>query len=357
MLHIIYKSTAWLILLLLLSVVACGKDDPTSSDNNGNGADVTAPAMVTDLRTNSATTTSIALVWTAPGDDGDTGTASQYDLRFSTFPITDQNWDTATLVDGELAPKAAGDIETFVVSTLESAQEYYFALKTSDEVPNISGLSNVVSDSTKQETTPPATIIDLSVECIAAGSFRLSWTAPGDDGNAADASEYDIRYSTSPILEQTWDSATQVDGESAPKPVGSPDTMVVNGLDVATNLFFAMKAADKVPNWSAISNLFPALAYGNNLWIFPDRVTEGSYLTIIYRTPDTGTSKLHAHFRDEADQWARLVIEWEWPPGIHTREWDFKRSGDYHSYLYNFYTIKLYWNSVVVAEAVARLEQ
>jgi hypothetical protein len=345
--------------IFIASMIACGDDNPASSDKNGggNGADVTAPAVVTDLFARSPTTTSIALVWTAPGDDGDTGTASQYDLRFSTMPITDQNWDTAIPVDGEPLPKPAGEIETFRVMNLESAKEYHFALKTSDEVPNVSGLSNVAFDSTEQETTPPVAVADLSAEGIADGSFRLTWTAPGDDGSVGDASEYDIRYSTSPVLEQSWDSATQVDGENTPKPAGSPDTMLVSGLEAGTNYFFAMKTADEVPNWSEISNLCPALANGNNLWAFPERVKEGNNLTIVYRTPETGTSKLHAHFRNEVDQWARLAIEWERPPGVHTMEWDFKRGGEYHSNPYNVYTLKLYWNSVVVAETMVWLDR
>jgi hypothetical protein len=354
----ISKSVAPWILVLILGIIACGKDDPTSSEETGDdGVDVTPPAAVIDLHTSSPTTTSIALVWSAPGDDGNTGTASQYDVRFSTFPITEQNWSTAIPVDFVPLPKPAGEIETFTVTNLKSAEEYHFALRTSDEVPNVSGLSNIASDSTKQERTPPAAITDLFAEGIEDGMFRLTWTAPGDDGYGGDASAYDIRYSTSPISEQTWASAAHIDGENPPRPVGSPDTMVVSGLEIYTDYFFAMKTADEVPNWSAISNSYPALAYGNKLWIFPERVKEGNLLTIIYRTPESGTSKLHAHYRDEDDQWARLVIEWEWPPGVYTKEWDFKRSGSYHSYPYNYYTIKLYWNSVVVAEALTRLEQ
>lgn len=355
---LIRRLVVSLIPFFIVGMVACGKDDPTSSDDdNGNGVDVTAPAVVTDLRTTSYTTKSMAVVWTAPGDDGNTGTASEYDLRFSKSPITDQNWDTATSVDGETPPKPAGEIETIVVLNLEAAHEYHFALKTSDEVPNVSGLSNVASGSTEQETVPPAAVADLSVECIDDGSFRLTWTAPGDDGSTGDASEYDIRYSTSITSEQTWDSATQVDGENAPKSAGSPDTMVVSGLEAGTNYFFVMKTADEVPNWSAISNLCPALANGNDLWVFPERVKAGNYVTILFRTPDTGTSKLHAHYRYDVDPWRRLAIEWEREPGIYTIEWDFKRGGEYHSYPYMFYTFKLYWNSVVVAEAIAYLYQ
>jgi hypothetical protein len=200
-------------------------------------------------------------------------------------------------------------------------------------------------------------VSDLFAEGIDDGSFRLTWTAPGDDGVLGVASEYDIRYATSPITDQTWDSALQVVEEPSPKPAGSPDTMVTVGLESGINYFFAMKTGDEVPNWSATSNVYPAMASSNNLWAFPDRVKEGNLLTIIYRTPDSGTSKLHAHYRDEEEQWARLAIEWEWPPGIHMMEWDFKRGDNYHLYPYNFYTIKLYWGSVVVAQTMVRFEE
>jgi hypothetical protein len=354
------RSAGLFTVFAILSVLACGDDNPTSSgddDGGGNGVDATAPAAVADLHTDSPTTTSIALVWTAPGDDGDAGTASEYDVRYSTSPITEASWEAATLVDGEPPPKPAGEIETIRVLNLETAEDYYFVLKTSDEIPNVSGLSNVVHDSTNQETAAPDTISDLAAEGFDDGMFRLTWTAPGDDGNLGDASVYDIRYSTSRITEDNWGSATGVDGEPSPATAGSPDTMVVTGLDAATNYFFAMKTADEVPNWSAISNLSPALANGNDLWIFPDRVQQGSSITIIYRTPPSGWSKLHAHYRNEADQWARLAIEWERTPGIYSREWDFRRGSSYHDYPYTFYTLKLYWNSVVVADTLAWLER
>jgi len=347
-----------MVLLLTAGVIACSDDSPTKTEeDNGPGPDVTAPATVSDLVTASPTLTTISLVWTAPGDDGNTGTASEYDLRYSRSLITEQNWDAATQVAGEPAPKPAGELETVRVETLESGRTYYFALKTSDEVPNVSGLSNVASDSTEQETVAPVAVTDLSAESIDDGTFRLTWTAPGDDGGVGNASTYDVRYSTTRITDANWGSATPVDGEGTPNPPGTPDTLVVSGLEAGTNHFFAMKTADEVPNWSEISNLCPALAHGSNLWAFPDRVVQGNYLTIVYRTPDTGMSKLHAHYRNEVDQWARLVIEWNWPPGTHVMEWDFKRAGEYHDNPLNFYTLKLYWGVDGVAEKLVELIQ
>ena len=48
-----------------------------SSTTASGGGDTTAPAAVSNLAAGSPTTNSITLTWTAPGDDGSTGTASQ----------------------------------------------------------------------------------------------------------------------------------------------------------------------------------------------------------------------------------------------------------------------------------------
>jgi len=110
--------------------------------------DATPPATVTNLRTSNPSLDSITLNWTAPGDDGNTGTAWKYDIRYSTSPITDANWNTAAQCAGEPAPKPAGSSEAFTVHGLTPNTTYYFALKTADEVPNWSGLSNVASGAT-----------------------------------------------------------------------------------------------------------------------------------------------------------------------------------------------------------------
>lgn len=94
------------------------------------------------------TSTSINLTWTAPGDDRRTGRASTYDIRYSLSPITAANWGIATQVTGEIVPKTAGSAETFSVTGLNSSTSYYFAIKTADEVPNWSKLSNVVKRTT-----------------------------------------------------------------------------------------------------------------------------------------------------------------------------------------------------------------
>ncbi len=108
-------------------------------------ADVIPPAATIDLRLVSKTETTAALQWTAPGDDGHSGQAFAYDLRWSLEPI-------AGLMDfrhGEFAipppPKVAGLQELVTVTGLpEDTEHIYFALRTLDESGNTSEISNVV---------------------------------------------------------------------------------------------------------------------------------------------------------------------------------------------------------------------
>src|SRR5258706_8493012 len=125
--------------------------------------DLTAPAAVADLAVTATTGTSITVRWTAPGDDGATGTATSYDVRYSTTAITNGNWASATVVTSEPVPAAAGTQQTFTIPGLTGSRTYYIAIKTTDNAGNISGLSNVPSGTTA-DTVPPAPVRDLSMD-------------------------------------------------------------------------------------------------------------------------------------------------------------------------------------------------
>ena len=219
--------------------------------------DTTPPAKISDLAAGTDTDTSIILTWTAPGDDGSTGTAAQYDIRYSMAPITSDNWGSATAVTGEPTPAAAGSTESFTVAGLQPDTPYYFAIETADEVPNWSALSNVPTASTgvTPDTTPPSFVADLAATNPTLTTLDLSWTAPGDDGNTGTASEYDIRYSQSPITSGNWASALQATGEPVPSAAGTAEAFTLAGLQSGTHYYIAIKTADEVPNWSALSNV------------------------------------------------------------------------------------------------------
>jgi hypothetical protein len=130
--------------------------------------DIILPANVADLTTGDTTANSIVLTWTAPGDDAIEGTASEYDIRYSTSgPIdTEGKWDIATQCTGEPSPSSPGTLESFTVTGLSPSTTYWFALKTADEVPNWSGISN--SSSGKTQEAGPQTMhisaIDMSLK-------------------------------------------------------------------------------------------------------------------------------------------------------------------------------------------------
>ncbi|MDO8537972.1 MAG: Ig-like domain-containing protein [archaeon] len=112
-------------------------------------ADTTPPAKITSLYASNPTANSVKLSWNAVGDDGETGTATTYDIRYSNSQITNENdWQNATQAINEPAPAVSGIAETFTVTGLSSSRSYFFAIKTADEKPNWSLFSNIATAST-----------------------------------------------------------------------------------------------------------------------------------------------------------------------------------------------------------------
>lgn len=105
--------------------------------------DITPPAAVTNLSVIGVTSNSATLWWTAPGDDGLLGTATFYDMRYSTSAITSTNFNVATQAVNEPSPASAGTAQSLTITGLVAGRTYYFALKTFDEVNNASALSSV----------------------------------------------------------------------------------------------------------------------------------------------------------------------------------------------------------------------
>lgn len=99
------------------------------------GSDRKAPDMVRDLTAGLRSPHSVVLSWTAPGDDGDSGVSTEYDLRMARDPISASDWNGATPVSGEPKPGPPGAIESFEVTGLEAGSTYHFALRTRDETP------------------------------------------------------------------------------------------------------------------------------------------------------------------------------------------------------------------------------
>lgn len=127
-------------LLTCLFFAACD-DGPTKPRH-----DRTAPQAIVDMAAEAVSPTIVRLTWTSTGDDGVSGRAYAYDIRCSASPIIDSaTWEGATSCEGEPEPQQAGELETYVYTSLLPESQYYFCVRVGDESGNWSGLSNLDS--------------------------------------------------------------------------------------------------------------------------------------------------------------------------------------------------------------------
>jgi hypothetical protein len=106
--------------------------------------DIDAPGTVSDLSASCVGPSFFIMSWTAPGDDGSSGTATAFDIRYSQSEITTANFASATQLSNPPTPLAGGAEQGKSVSGLTQCRNYYFALKTRDEACNWSAMSNVL---------------------------------------------------------------------------------------------------------------------------------------------------------------------------------------------------------------------
>ena len=154
--------------------------------------DTTPPAAITDLSSVTGTAEgTIVLSWTSPGDDGSIGQASAYIVRYSTTGIieTDTQFDLAMDYPNNWVPLSAGEKETHIVEGLKPGITYWFAIKTQDEVPNTSTISN--SPFAPAYNSPPSAPLNLKAS-VSYQTVDLSW----DSNTEPDLAGYNIYRST-----------------------------------------------------------------------------------------------------------------------------------------------------------------
>jgi subtilisin family serine protease len=137
--------------------------------------DSIAPDPVTDLAlAGEPSENSVTLSWTASGDDGATGVAYLYDLRYASSQITEESWNSATAVFGEPLPQPAGTTEYLTVEGLRAGNTFYFALRVVDEMGHASELSNVLEAATAES--------DWTVEIVDSTADYYNSLAYNPDG-------------------------------------------------------------------------------------------------------------------------------------------------------------------------------
>jgi len=151
------------------------------------------------------------------------------------------------------------------------------------------------------DLTPPATVTDLRVQGLSASSATLAWPAPGDDGIAGTAYQYEVRYASDSATVVGWSGALIVTGTATPHSAGATETFEVTGLQTDSTYYFALKTQDESGNWSGLSNVVSATPFTDVVVTFPDtglesaiRAELGKPTEDIYKTELFGIQELRA---------------------------------------------------------------
>ncbi|MBW2637821.1 MAG: lamin tail domain-containing protein, partial [Deltaproteobacteria bacterium] len=226
-----------------------------------------APATITSLSALTGDSGGeVDLTWLVPGDDGTSGaiTGGKFSIRYATY--TGVDWTTASSEWNDFNDKyeleidtdtsAYGEMHGRTMTSLHEGVTYYFRIKTGDEKPNWSGLSNHATAQayTTLDTGLPCAISDLTaLTGTSAGEIQLKWSAPGDDGTMNNNSEgsylvkYASRYIDTGYFDAAWVS-TYTQSWTPDLTPGNEELRTLTGFKEGTTYWFVMKASDSDSN-------------------------------------------------------------------------------------------------------------
>jgi len=183
-----------------------------------------------------------------------TAADTSYDSMANTFSTTGATFHSTTITE------------------LTSGASCNFYIKCKDTAGNQNIDNYTISFSTaliqpEIDTIVPSSINSLTTSDITQNSVKLSWIAPGDDGNIGTAQSYDIRYYTASITEANWSTVSGATGEPVPQISGTSQAHIITGLSPDTTYYFAIKAKDEANNSSGISNVVSAKTQSATLFV------------------------------------------------------------------------------------------
>jgi len=224
--------------------------------------DRTPPARILDLEAVDPAPHAFTFRFTAPGDDGNEGTAAAYELRRGPGPVTEETWDWAVPLASLGSPRPAGSRESVRLVAFQPGTTVHVAVRTRDHAGSWGSVSNDVTVSTPVDDVAPGPVTDLHVTPSGVRRVALAWTAPGNDGNEGVVDRYEVRYAASAVTEGSWGNAALVPGAPGLEPPGTGVKLDVSALPGGRELWFGVRAFDAAGNSSTISNLVLATVAG-----------------------------------------------------------------------------------------------
>ena len=166
-------------------------------------------------------------------------------------------WYTLVTDVISIAPHSSIDIAFDVDTTNLAEGSYQGTVSYSSAEPGMPSHNQNLLLEVTENISAPATINDLATSGhVEFNQANLQWTAVADSGRRGlPVSSYDLRYSTSQITEENWDSAQAIAFSRSPSPAETLDSILITELIAETTYFFAIKSLDRNERVSGLSNV------------------------------------------------------------------------------------------------------
>ena len=198
-------------------------------------------------------------------------------------------WIDIPLMFAKIEPNNSKDIKINVPASSLDAGTYdaVIVIETNDNdqaIVKIPVYLNV--NPSGGDIVRPSSVTDLFISNLADSTVTLAWTATGDDSTTGLASQYDLRFHTSPPQTDTlawWENAQKYTTLPKPSPAGQRDSVIVKLPSPKNVYFFALKVGDDAGNWSALSDIVYYLPVSVELSAFEARV-ENDKIVLSWKT-------------------------------------------------------------------------
>ncbi|MGH9869077.1 MAG: S8 family serine peptidase [Candidatus Polarisedimenticolia bacterium] len=305
-----------------------------------------APGAITDLEAPEAGSNHMILSWSATGDDGDTGTATSYQVRYATSPIDETSFEGATRATGAPNPGPSGILETMEVGGLTAATTYHFAVRALDEWGNPGPISNVVMAATQPPPTAGLSPTSINDALFTGGQSQHVVTLRNDGVGTLDftiptpsVSSPTMVYPALPLEKDEPDPRPGILGSGGPDAAGyrwvdsdDPGGPAFSWVDISTvgTPIAALDGDDEIANDILIGFPFPfydgafsTVNVHTNGWLsFTNRTNSGTITYTNQPLPTTSgpenmlapfwddlhfRSAVHAYYHNDG---GRFIVQW-----------------------------------------------